>query len=108
MGQKTFLLTSCGQKQSTAEMYRKIDQSTAPQPQDVLNCFEPFYDCAKVKHTMRQLGANAASLSGSGPTFFGMFPSEAEARLCMRAFKEDGRDSILCHSCDKGYFWEFE
>lgn len=108
IGDKVFLLTSCGEKQSTAQMYKNIDQQTVPQPADVLNAFEPFYDCTRVKHTMRQLGATAASLSGSGPYFFGMFPTAAEAGLCKRALEEDGCSCILCRSTDRGYFWEFE
>ncbi len=107
LGEKTFLLVSCGEKQSTAQMYRKIDENTAPQPADVLNCFEPFYDCSSVKRTMRQLGATAASLSGSGPYFFGMFPSDAEAGLCCRALHEEGIKAILCKSNAVGYSWNY-
>lgn len=54
------------------------------------NVFEQVIEVPKrpyIKQTMKRCGAKAALMSGSGPTVFGIFTSEDEARLCFNKLK---------------------
>jgi 4-diphosphocytidyl-2-C-methyl-D-erythritol kinase len=42
----------------------------------------------RIKHRLLMLGAEAALLSGSGATIFGMFRDETTAVRCVEAFRE--------------------
>ncbi len=50
---------------------------------------------ADIKNVMVQCGALGASMSGTGPTAFGLFPGEAEAREARDRLLELGGDTFL-------------
>lgn len=47
---------------------------------------------------LRKLGAEQALVSGSGPTVFGVFPGEAEARVAAAGLEGEGRRVFICHT----------
>ena len=53
---------------------------------------------AEIKHVLIQKGALGANMSGTGPTAFGLFDSEAAAREAQAALQEGYRDTFLCRS----------
>jgi len=93
---------------STGEAYRKIDSCSYPHP-DVAACaesilrgdmeslyknagnsFEYATDEASVKaikEHMYSMGASFSMMSGSGPTVYGIFDSESEARKAYESYK---------------------
>ena len=95
-----FLLIKEGEKQSTAYMYKKIDELNAPQPyrsvsenmakslndgdfslftKSFENDFSKVWNYEKIKNDLIRSGAQAVSLSGSGPTVMGVFKTKEEA-----------------------------
>lgn len=46
---------------------------------------------AEIKETMRQNGALNSMMSGSGPTVFGLFEQEEQARRCLEVLKKEGK-----------------
>ena len=45
---------------------------------------------AKIKRIMMEQGAEGALMSGSGPTVYGIFKEEAQARIACRAVRKSG------------------
>ena len=54
----------------------------------------------ELKHTLIELGAKAAMMSGSGPSVFGVFESEEQARNAEKAIKEKGYFASVCYATD--------
>lgn len=50
---------------------------------------------SEIKHTLIEQGALGATMSGSGPTAFGLFREEEEARRAFQLLKTDYRDTFL-------------
>ena len=50
-----------------------------------------------VKRRMLELGAMAASMTGSGPTVFGIFREDGQAQSAAEALRSEYRDVFLCH-----------
>ncbi len=49
-----------------------------------------------IKSVMRKCGADAACMSGSGPTVFGLFSSEEKARQCCDKLRDRYDDVFIC------------
>ena len=52
---------------------------------------------SKIKKIMLELGAVNAMMSGSGPSVFGIFESESNAKLACEKIKSMGIEPKLCH-----------
>lgn len=61
-----------------------------------------FPEVARIKQRMKGLGAIAALMSGSGPSVFGVFQEEGEAREAFGRFKLEYREVYLTKSYRKG------
>lgn len=105
------VLVKPGEKLSTAEMYKKFDN----EPSDLKvenkkfshavqrgnlneignytgNVFEkyaPVETTEKIHGIMQKCGATGCSLTGSGPTFFGIFESHSDASSCAEILKKE-------------------
>ena len=55
-----------------------------------------YREIASVKAALIDCGALGASMSGSGPSVFGLFESEADARTACERLRESFRDVFLC------------
>lgn len=120
-----FLVLAKGEeKPSTAEMYRRFDENGAPVRPDVerlgqlfrqgdlsaaarefRNAFSGLWLSRSYKalcKILREAGAIGCSLSGSGPTVFGVFASERQAEACAEALREWGAKAFLCAPCREG------
>lgn len=122
-----FLVLAKGEeKPSTAEMYRRFDENGAPARPDVerlgqlfrqgnlsaaagelCNAFSGLWRGGSYEALcgiLREAGALGCSLSGSGPTVFGVFSSEQQAGACAEALREWGAKAFLCapfrHGCE--------
>jgi len=63
------------------------------------NVFEPLWQDSEIpaiRAKMLAFGAVGASLSGSGPTYFGLFEHEEQARQCTTALKGEYPEVYLC------------
>ena len=63
------------------------------------NVFEQFVevcDRAYIKSVMRECGAKAACMSGSGPSVYGIFMSEKEAEAACERLKEITKEVYVC------------
>lgn len=96
------LLVKHGKKSSTKEMYGKLDNGEYDVPNtpdlvsalkekdysricdNVGNSFEKVSDQSGLKAELEALGADAAVLSGSGPTVFALFEDEQKARAAYK------------------------
>lgn len=75
-------------------------QSGARREEDFHNDFETivggrYPEIAVVKRRLRDLGARAASLTGSGSALFGWFPNRSAAREASERLREDGWWSVV-------------
>ena len=70
------------------------------------NSFSSVWQESKTKEKLEGLGANAVSLSGSGPTWFAMFEEKPEARMLYKKLKKQGVNCYLAKSSEKAI--EFE
>lgn len=104
-----FLIVKKGEKLSTADMYRKLDQfSNLPHntenfvevlkdgnlkqiAENLSNDFEKVCDVSKEKELLLQNGAIGVCLSGSGPSVYGIFEN---AELAQKA-KENIKDQCI-------------
>ncbi len=69
------------------------------------NVFEQFIevdDRVVIKSIMRRHGAKCACMSGSGPSVFGIFESEKEAKSCLKELKKSFEQSYLCCAVECG------
>lgn len=69
------------------------------------NVFEQFIDVTErvlIKDIMRKHGAEAACMSGSGPSVFGIFEDKEMAESCLDELKKSYPQSYLCSSTDCG------
>ena len=119
-----FVLVKEDKKPSTAEMYKKLDSKEyrLPDTENAIkaieekdfkalskcleNSFSSVWQESKTKEKLEGLGANAVSLSGSGPTWFAMFEEKPEARMLYKKLKKQGVNCYLAKSSEKAI--EFE
>lgn len=64
--------------------------------------FEAYPALQVIKHTLLKLGAEAALLSGSGATVFGVFPDERKARQAASDYPADARDKVFAAVTGRG------
>lgn len=82
-----------------------IDGDTERLFKAVGNVFEQFIDVPErvtIKAIMRENGAKCACMSGSGPSVFGIFENEEDAKKCYEALIKDFPDTFICESSEKG------
>ncbi len=120
-----FLVLAKGEeKPSTAEMYRRFDESGSPARPDtkrlgelfragdlpaaageLRNAFSVLWQSERFRAlggAFRDWGSLGWSLSGSGPTVFGVFASQHQAETCAGALRELGAEAFLCTPCETG------
>ena len=117
-----------GNKESTAEMYKKIDTVKWEKKADLegmltalsekngsavidkmFNAFESVSnseDILYIKEIMNSSGALGSMLSGSGPAVFGLFENQEKAENCCKALCDAGITAYLCETVDKGIIIE--
>lgn len=69
------------------------------------NIFEQVIEVPErvdIKDIMRKCGANAACMSGSGSSVFGVFMNRREAEKCEKLLKEKYRNVYLCEPAQSG------
>lgn len=69
------------------------------------NVFEQVIEVPKrpyIKSEMKRLGADAALMSGSGPTVYGIFSSEEKAKACYEKLKNTFDETYLTVPVNKG------
>ncbi len=69
----------------------------------VYNVFEDvlprkYREVGEIKRLLMDLNASTASMTGSGPTVFGIFTEEAAARLAVERLRRDYPQTFLAHS----------
>ena len=117
------VLVKSGTKKSTGYMYSLIDESNkitnanvdkllekmksgqADAYQLMHNDFMQFWNdenSIEVQNDLVSLGADAVSLSGSGPTFFGIFNEKDAAEKCFVNLKNKYEDVYLCRPVSSG------
>lgn len=119
-----FVLVRPGEKVSTGEMYRRYDQlADSPHPdteaavgaicggdlpelgRQLYNVFEAVWQTAEMDKARRMLlhaGALGATLSGSGPTLYGLFDERDAAARAQSLLEEVFEDVLLCRPAPKG------
>lgn len=117
------VLVKSGTKKSTGYMYSLIDESNEITDADadtllesmksvqadayrlMHNDFMRFWNdenSVEVQNDLIDLGADAVSLSGSGPTFFGIFNDNNAAKECFSNLKNKYKDVYLCRPVSSG------
>lgn len=119
-----FVLVKPCNKVSTRDMYRKFDSISADRRPDteraveaicggdlhalagaVYNVFDHVWHSPEIdraKTILLGAGALGASISGSGPTVFGIFEDKAEADLCADYLKQEFRPVYICRPSGTG------
>lgn len=121
----TVLIAKNGEGVSTAEAFRMLDETYAVTPHEIrssdkvyaalaannapalrhciYNAFEevilPIRPLAqKLKDVMNAYGAICTQMSGSGPSVFGIFLSDARAEVCASALRKNGIFAAVCRT----------
>lgn len=55
-----------------------------------------------IKSIMNRFGADAACMSGSGPTVFGIFSDDEKAQKCYETLRKTYNNTYICEPVDKG------
>ena len=116
----SYLLFGEGQKPSTAEMYRRLDQCRFPQPEidrvaealrqgDLAafcrtagNSFSVLWERTETETRLAAQGAQAVLLSGSGPTRFAVFGDLSSAKAAQECLRQSGVRTLLAHPAAQG------
>ncbi len=111
-------------KPSTAQMYRRIDEGEFTHPDNeraelainngdykllceaVDNVFSRLWNCEDVISIMHSSGADAVSLSGSGPSYFALFSNLTNAESCLNSFEKAGIKAFLAQPTKKAIIIE--
>lgn len=64
------------------------------------------HTAAANRRLLLESGADAALLSGSGPSVFGLFSSDEQANIAVRQLRESGNFAVLCHPIAAEEVWE--
>lgn len=111
------VIVNAGIKKSTGEMYRAIDNEKASEPSTETfisalseveafdyckNAFSFAYKAAPEWALLRERGALAVSISGSGPSLFGIFNNEASAEAAAHGLRSIGIDSAVAKAVEQG------
>lgn len=117
----SFVLIKEGEKQSTGQMYAKLDLlSLTPSDKiekmlsgieennlskvtsSVYNAFEYCWDMGSMKKTFEPFAPDAVFLSGSGPTVVAAFTDTQKSRLCYSCLHKEGRNVFYADSVSTG------
>ena len=114
----TFLIVLAGEKPSTAEMFKRLDNSDYIRPDiektvsainsgsytelinSLGNSFSVLWDGREMTEKLYKYGADAVSLSGSGPARFAVFSDEEKARATLKALEAENVKAYLCHTAE--------
>lgn len=121
-----FVLVKPCNKTSTAEMYRLYDKRGSTKLVNVDdmvdaicsgdaeeigktmgNVFEELYGpemFAEIRKTMKENGALGVGLTGSGPTYVGMFENKSDAADCMSELKKEYDDVYMAQPQNSGCY----
>ena len=98
-----FVLAKSGNKPSTGEMYRRLDSKEQPiididscvraiesnalpaLCDSLQNSFNEVWEDKSFEQMLRSFSPLGVGLSGSGPTYFAVFPKRQEAKKCQKA-----------------------
>ena len=98
-----FVLAKSGEKPSTGEMYRRLDSKEQPfididscvkavKNNDLpalcrclQNSFNEVWEDKSFEQMLKSFSPLGVGLSGSGPTYFAVFPKRQEAKKCQKA-----------------------
>lgn len=119
-----FLLIKQGEKPSTGEMYSRLDSMDYPRPDMVAtvkavensdlkalaevidNSFIAVNSQFAFERELKEKGAIAVSLSGSGPTCFGIFDNIKNAKSAETHLKKQSIECFLVEPLDKAIIFE--
>ena len=114
----TFLIVLAGEKPSTGEMFARLDRLNYPKPDiektvsainrgsytelinSLGNSFSVLWDGREITEKLYNYGADAVSLSGSGPARFAVFSDEEKARATLKALEAENVKAYLCHTAE--------
>lgn len=114
----TFLIVLAGEKPSTAEMFKRLNNSDYIRPDiektvsainrgsytelinSLGNSFSVLWDGREITEKLYKYGADAVSLSGSGPARFAVFSDEEKARATLKALEAENVKAYLCHTAE--------
>jgi len=107
------VLLKADTKPSTAEMYKQLDALDYKKPnidafvdankkgdlkeicQNMQNSFAAVWQNNSTEKMLLETSANAVSLSGSGPTWFGYYVNKKDAKKAQKALKTAENDCYL-------------
>ncbi|MBE6728268.1 MAG: 4-(cytidine 5'-diphospho)-2-C-methyl-D-erythritol kinase [Ruminococcaceae bacterium] len=117
-----FLLVKNGEKSSTGDMYKKIDDgiispifytSSAVKclenndfssfKTNIGNTFADICGLYRVDELLKETSPDAVSLSGSGPVVFAMYPDKHSAQDAKAFLDKKSITSYFVHSCDTAF-----
>lgn len=119
-----FLLINSGVKPSTGEMYRRLDSENPPHPKMneiasavesndlsklsavIDNSFVSVNEKFLLADKLKDLGAVGISLSGSGPTWYGIFEDYETAQNAIIEIKNQGYIAFLTKPIEKAIVFE--
>lgn len=123
--QLSFVLLKEGTKQSTGDMYRKLDALQIPPSEKIINMinginsgdalsvlgsvyniFENCWNFNEMKLPFDFFAPDAVFLSGSGPTVVAAFRYTDDAKICYDKLIKDGRNVYLATSVPNGIIIE--
>ena len=98
-------------------MYKRVDSENPPLPDTDLfiktletedykkasQLFSNSFSCvwqSDLKEKIKDLGADAVSLSGSGPTWFGYYLNKKEAVSAYKTLKSSGVECYIAKPCN--------
>ncbi len=112
-------------KKSTGDMYRIIDHAdNLPKPDNkaainaikdgnlnllckhINNVFSVAWNSPEITKTMKSSGAIAVSISGSGPSYFGVFNNDTMARDCVDNLKKLNIEAYFASPVEKSVIFE--
>ena len=116
-----FVVVKAGDKRSTADMYAKLDnleELDHPYTQDLVdaicegdnidagrymsNVFDKLWEFEDIREIMEDNGAAAVLVTGSGPSVFGFFTDEDNAKDAEDALSDHYDNVFLCEPADHG------
>ena len=118
-----FILLKIGTKPSTGEMYRKLDSENPKKPlveefaaaiengdtETVIKLFDNSFKCCWKKSEAEQIlrqTADAVSLTGSGPTWFGFYKDKHKAKKAYKTIKKRYKFCYLVKPSEKAVIFE--
>ena len=110
-----------GDKPSTAEMFARLDKTDYPRPdiektvtavkngsyseltRALGNSFSVLWEGSNIPDRLYSCGADAVSLSGSGPARFALFSDDEKAKMAREYLKNEGFFVYLCRPSESSF-----